>query len=313
MVEMGRTWQLADFAKELDVPRNTVNGWFVNLEQNHIHFVNRNENDEKVYDELDLEIGEFIKLKTRETKPKWNFAAVHNELPKQFELRTSIVRAEKTNGLMSIDELKNEILTAAREVATTQTQNQQALLQNFLKSLTDREEENHRKIADVMNLQLHHVDKNHEQLVKQLTEQKQEAEEKQKILMEKLEKQQQMNKELNERFQQKLTEELEKQQQITNAMSERYQQKLTEELEKQQKNSEEKQNALRAMLDKQEELIKAKDDELQKLFKKLDELFEENQKIREDNQAYKEKLDVAVHFIQNEKQETKSFWKKIFG
>lgn len=106
-------WQIADFAKLIPgASRNTVDNWFKNLEENKIHFVNRNEFGEKIYDELDLEIAKYIKIKR---DGKWNFPGIYAALPDEFELRTNIVQKEKETGLMSIDELKKEMEKAFAE------------------------------------------------------------------------------------------------------------------------------------------------------------------------------------------------------
>lgn len=105
-------WQLADFAKEIGSSRNTVYNWFKQLEENKIHFVNLNQLGEKVYDELDLRIGKYIKDKRKE---KWSIPAIHTALPNEFELRTNIIQKEKETGLMSIEELKKELMKELRK------------------------------------------------------------------------------------------------------------------------------------------------------------------------------------------------------
>jgi hypothetical protein len=76
-------WKILDFAKIVDKHYNTVYNWFNKLEERAIHYTNR-VGEDKIYDQLDLEIALFIKDKRDQ---KWAVDAIFEELPNHFELR----------------------------------------------------------------------------------------------------------------------------------------------------------------------------------------------------------------------------------
>lgn len=80
---MAKYYKISDFAQQIGKHQNTVDGWFKKMEEAHVHYVNRVEN-EKIYDEQDLEIALFIREKREEG---WALRAIFNELEEQFELR----------------------------------------------------------------------------------------------------------------------------------------------------------------------------------------------------------------------------------
>lgn len=82
---MDEYWQIGAFSDKLGKHFNTVSGWFKKLEEYQIHYVTRI-NDEKVYDELDLRIAEYI-ISKREATPKWQLDMIFEELPKEISLR----------------------------------------------------------------------------------------------------------------------------------------------------------------------------------------------------------------------------------
>ncbi|CAM4415673.1 hypothetical protein BAMA_04945 [Bacillus manliponensis] len=77
-------WRISEFAKKVGKHINTVDNWFKQLENNQIHYINRVANGEKVYDELDLKIGLFIKQKREE---KWSIEAIFDQLPVMYPCR----------------------------------------------------------------------------------------------------------------------------------------------------------------------------------------------------------------------------------
>jgi hypothetical protein len=85
-------WRISDFTEEIKqavgdekLNRKTVDIWFKKLEEERIHYVNRTEDtNEKVYNELDLRIGIFIKKKRNEN---WSLNAIFNEIADQLEVR----------------------------------------------------------------------------------------------------------------------------------------------------------------------------------------------------------------------------------
>jgi len=85
-------WKISDFTEEIKrvvedgkLNRKTVDIWFKKLEEERVHYVNRTEDtNEKVYDELDLQLGIFIKRKRNEN---WSLNAIFTEIRDQFEVR----------------------------------------------------------------------------------------------------------------------------------------------------------------------------------------------------------------------------------
>lgn len=78
--------QLNKFADALGKHYTVVNTWFKDLETHRVHYVARLDNGEKIYDELDLEIGRYIIAK-RTGETKWNFSAIYDALRADFEGR----------------------------------------------------------------------------------------------------------------------------------------------------------------------------------------------------------------------------------
>lgn len=91
-------WKITEFAKEVGRHLNTVDGWFKQLEEKKLHWVNRSEHGEKIYSTLDMKIAQFIKAKRQE---KWSIESIFNELPIHFELRP--VPEENTSDSQIVD------------------------------------------------------------------------------------------------------------------------------------------------------------------------------------------------------------------
>lgn len=83
-MELEKAWKISEFAKLIEAKHhNTINQWFNALEEKRIHYVNRILG-EKVYDQLDLDIGRYI----REGREKsYNLQLIFDQLPDVFELR----------------------------------------------------------------------------------------------------------------------------------------------------------------------------------------------------------------------------------
>lgn len=127
-------WKISDFVEEIKqnlqenkLHINTVDGWFKKLEEEHIHYVSRTEDtNEKVYDELDLQIATFIKKKRNE---KWSLGAIFNELSDKFELRPFPLENHKetTNApqIVDMEALKDKLLEELKgsfeEIAASQS------------------------------------------------------------------------------------------------------------------------------------------------------------------------------------------------
>lgn len=158
-------WKISDFVEEVKqtlgeekLHVNTVYGWFKKLEEEEIHYISRTvDTNEKVYDELDLRIAVFIKMKRNE---KWALKAIFNELQKEFELRpfpvenketTNVVYKNKTGALN--DEILKELKSSFEEVAASQLGEVQNQYEKLLKKLPDsksREEEKEERFKEMV-------------------------------------------------------------------------------------------------------------------------------------------------------------------
>ena len=127
-----RVWRIGDFAKEIGKHSNTVDGWFKQMEERKAHYVNRVHN-EKVYDELDLQIATFIREK-RDGKPVWALEAIFEDLPNHFNLRPFPVDSESTNGtqVLDMDAIRKLFM---QEIAATVEEQLQEGLKEFTKLL----------------------------------------------------------------------------------------------------------------------------------------------------------------------------------
>lgn len=150
-----RFWKIGKFAKKLDKHQNTIDNWFKLLEEKRIHFVNRI-GKEKVYDEVDLKVAEFIKHRRDRG---WAMEAILYELPMQVTVRDT----PTTEELMAEDKrfeelelkLKNYIEQLSRNLIETQ-QKQQLLLEEETRKL--REEER----AERVNIRLTEITIEHQ-------------------------------------------------------------------------------------------------------------------------------------------------------
>lgn len=83
MMEFEKAWKITEFSTLIGKHHNTVDQWFKQLEDKRIHYVNRILG-EKIYDSLDLEIGQYIK-EGRDNS--YNLQMIFEQLPSIFELR----------------------------------------------------------------------------------------------------------------------------------------------------------------------------------------------------------------------------------
>jgi hypothetical protein len=122
---MAKFFKITDFAKEIGKHANTVDNWFKLLEEKRLHYVSRVDN-EKVYDEIDLDIAFYIRDKRND---KWALDAICNELADDgapFELRPFPPELEPTAALQVLDmdsirkAFGDEIRAIVEDMAATQ-------------------------------------------------------------------------------------------------------------------------------------------------------------------------------------------------
>lgn len=148
MSQAEQFWKITDFSKNIGKHQNTVDGWFKQLEEKGLHYVNRI-NNEKVYDELDLQIALHIKVKREQ---KWALEAIFDELSNHFDLRPHPPELETTNSLQLPDTealkklLTEEVRRAAEEIAAIQT----AEIIRALPKPKSREEERQERFNELM-------------------------------------------------------------------------------------------------------------------------------------------------------------------
>lgn len=158
-------WKISDFVEKIresiqeeKLHINTVDGWFKKLEEERIHYINRTEEtNEKVYDELDLQLAIFIKNKRNE---KWSLGAIFNELKQKFDLRPFPIEDKKsTNELQVVDieNLKEKLMTDLRdtfeEVAAAQVadlKNHYEILLKQLPQPKSKEEEKEERFQEMV-------------------------------------------------------------------------------------------------------------------------------------------------------------------
>lgn len=114
-------WKIADLTREVkkelaisNLSKKTVDTWFRQLEKKGIHYVNRIvETNEKVYDELDLEIAVFIRKKREEN---WPLAKIFAEIEKQFTVRSFPLEEQDERFRQRQPQIKEAVLHELKKV-----------------------------------------------------------------------------------------------------------------------------------------------------------------------------------------------------
>ena len=158
-------WKISDFVEEIKqilneekLHVNTVYGWFKKLEEKRIHYISGTvDTNEKVYDDLDLRIAIFIKMKRNE---KWALNAIFNEIRNEFDVRpfpdknmetTDVVHNSETNVVNS--KLLEELKSSLEEIAVSQLSEVQNQYEEILKKLPNskkREEEREDRFKEMV-------------------------------------------------------------------------------------------------------------------------------------------------------------------
>jgi hypothetical protein len=158
-------WKISDFVEEIKqtlkeekLHVNTVYGWFKKLEKERIHYISRTvDTNEKIYDELDLRIAIFIKMKRNE---KWAIKAIFDEVKNEFDVRpfpvenmetTDVVHNSSTDALNT--KLFEELKSSLEEIAATQFSEVQSQYKEILKKLPDpknKEEEREDRFKEMV-------------------------------------------------------------------------------------------------------------------------------------------------------------------
>lgn len=110
-------FQIGELAEQIGKHQNTVDGWFKKLEEQEIHYISRNNQDQKVYDTSDLQIASFI-LERREKR--YSLDAIFDELKEKFELRPFPLE-ENPSTELDLKTIENKIMERVRK--TVQEEN----------------------------------------------------------------------------------------------------------------------------------------------------------------------------------------------
>jgi len=132
-----RFWRIGDFAEEIGKTRsekpphvNTVDGWFKQLEEKRVHYVNRAGN-EKVYDDLDLRIALHIRERREQ---KWSLDAIFAELPHIFDLRPFPLQEEHMPPGTDLEAVRRQILQEVNQAVAAQLE---AMKQHYEQQLAE--------------------------------------------------------------------------------------------------------------------------------------------------------------------------------
>lgn len=153
----GQFWRIGDFAKEIGRHVNTVDGWFKQLEEQQLHYVNRAGN-EKVYDDLDLRIGMHIKERRQQ---KWSLDAIFAELPHVFDLRPIPPSQEQSMPPnLDLEVIRRQLLQEVNQAMATKIeeikQHYEQQLEEYKKLLpkpVDPQEERQQRITEAITIE----------------------------------------------------------------------------------------------------------------------------------------------------------------
>jgi hypothetical protein len=144
MDENKQFWRITEFSQMIGKSINTVDGWFKRLEDNRVHYVQRTGN-EKVYDEMDLQIAHFI---SAQREKRWSLDAIFTEIVDRFDLRPFPLEQEATDKPQLIDvgllrqQIINEMKQSFEQIAIT-----------MLPKPVDELEERQKRITDIITVE----------------------------------------------------------------------------------------------------------------------------------------------------------------
>ncbi|NBI28624.1 hypothetical protein [Chengkuizengella marina] len=117
------SWQISEFAEKVGKHFTTTDSWFKKLEERRIHYINRVESGEKIYNQDDLKIGLFIK---EYRDKKYTIDSIFDLLQHQEEINLRPFPEDfdskdtKITDEAQINKLKTEIIASMKEVVATQ-------------------------------------------------------------------------------------------------------------------------------------------------------------------------------------------------
>lgn len=148
-------WKITEFGQLVGKHYNTVDRWFRELEKKGIHYIQRagvGESEEKVFDNLDLQIGQYI---VAQREKKWSLDAIFESLPDEFDLRPfpEDKRPQSNESqVMDVEAIKRELALSYEQVAAaTMAKMRDELKKEILLSLPqpiDPLEERNRRLTE---------------------------------------------------------------------------------------------------------------------------------------------------------------------
>lgn len=142
-------WKLSEFSSKVGVHYNTIDRWFKQLEEERIHYVNR-VSGTKVYDQLDLEIAEYI---GRKRKNDWGLQGIFDMLPQEIEVRPFPLdfNGPTANPMIDLERLKTSLLQELIETTKHTVEEQWNLqLKQLLSVLPKPEEERAKRLNELL-------------------------------------------------------------------------------------------------------------------------------------------------------------------
>lgn len=133
-----RYWKIGRFAQKIGKHQNTIDNWFKKLEEERIHFVNRVGN-EKVYDELDYQVAQFIKQRRERG---WALQAIFDELPHRIPVRDTPTTEEVKEEFERINQLEKKVQEYMETITNAieqQQRRQQQMLEEEIRALREKE------------------------------------------------------------------------------------------------------------------------------------------------------------------------------
>jgi hypothetical protein len=102
--------QRTKFSEKVGMHANTIDTWFQEMESKGIHFVNTNERNKKIYDDLDLEIALFIKEKRKDNE--YTVPGAVEAVREAFagRLRLDVIQDRDEKQLATVEQLERRFM-----------------------------------------------------------------------------------------------------------------------------------------------------------------------------------------------------------
>lgn len=130
--------KISEFSSRMGRHYNTLYKWFNTLEEKRVHYVTRDSSGERVFDELDLRIAQFIADKMENG---YNMKGVMNELVDNFELRpfpeNGVMIPDDNPYFASVEKLSRQVEQTLEIALDRQMQRVEERLDRFKEEFVD--------------------------------------------------------------------------------------------------------------------------------------------------------------------------------